>query len=243
MGLFDFITEPVSSIIGAGINAVGGIMGNNSAAKQAQLSRDQSIEIAQNAHRWEVNDLKKAGLNPILSAFGNGASAPAMATASQSNPFAGVGDTLNSGRKIDEVDKKIAESTVDLQQELAIKAQKEAGQAISQQHLNESNEQLVQANKTNAQLQSSNIIKQNEVLEAQRLQSMSSANLNSALAVKASAEAGVAAKESQLKDYDINAREYSKETERYTAPVEKVLDTVGKGVDIINPLKKGGRRR
>lgn len=34
-------------------------------------------EAAQNAHQWEVEDLRKAGLNPILSAHGSGASAGA----------------------------------------------------------------------------------------------------------------------------------------------------------------------
>lgn len=57
-------------------------------AEQAQKQMDFQERMARNAHQYEVEDLKAAGLNPILSASGgNGASAPsgAMATPDTSN--------------------------------------------------------------------------------------------------------------------------------------------------------------
>ena len=39
-----------------------------------KANRAHAVFMAQNAHQWEVEDLKKAGLNPILSAGGTGAS-------------------------------------------------------------------------------------------------------------------------------------------------------------------------
>jgi len=47
-------------------------------AKRAeQRARDWQREVGTNAHQWEVGDLRRAGLNPILSAGGKGANIPA----------------------------------------------------------------------------------------------------------------------------------------------------------------------
>lgn len=60
------------SIIGAGISAAASIYGANKQAKAADAANDKQIawqrEAMQNRHQWEVEDLRKAGLNPILSA-------------------------------------------------------------------------------------------------------------------------------------------------------------------------------
>lgn len=41
----------------------------------AKLNNQYQKEFAQNAHQWEVEDLKKAGLNPAITAGGSGAAA------------------------------------------------------------------------------------------------------------------------------------------------------------------------
>ena len=60
------------SIIGAGISAAASIYGANKQANAADAANAQQIawqrEAMQNRHQWEVEDLRKAGLNPILSA-------------------------------------------------------------------------------------------------------------------------------------------------------------------------------
>lgn len=58
---------------------------NKANAKEAQKSRDFTREQAQNSHQWEVADLRKAGLNPILSANG-GASMGSSAQATMQAP-------------------------------------------------------------------------------------------------------------------------------------------------------------
>lgn len=91
MGFFSSI---VKSITGGDIlGFAGGLLGANSSNKANSALNAQSIaferEKAQNAHQWEVEDLRKAGLNPILSAGGSGAStgSPTLIPAGAS-PFA-----------------------------------------------------------------------------------------------------------------------------------------------------------
>lgn len=70
---------------------VGGFLGNQASARQAQENRDWLTYMSNTSHQREVNDLKKAGLNPILTATGGaGASTPSSAIASQENPVKGV---------------------------------------------------------------------------------------------------------------------------------------------------------
>lgn len=53
-------------------NFLGGIFGGSSANKAAQAAAQAQMDFQkqtlQNRHQWEVNDLRAAGLNPILSA-------------------------------------------------------------------------------------------------------------------------------------------------------------------------------
>lgn len=56
-------------------------------------------EAMKNAHQWEVEDLQKAGLNPILSAGGTGASAGGVGGGSSVGMQSGMGglsDLINS---------------------------------------------------------------------------------------------------------------------------------------------------
>lgn len=58
-------------------------------AKQAELTRDFAERMSNTAHQREVKDLRKAGLNPILTAMnGNGASTPSVGTPSGSQASA-----------------------------------------------------------------------------------------------------------------------------------------------------------
>lgn len=86
--------------IGAALSAVGSIVGGKIAskdsrknAKQAQGHSDYQL---QNKHQWEVADLRKAGLNPVLSAGNYGNSAGSSPMAQAFNPADNVGNMTNS---------------------------------------------------------------------------------------------------------------------------------------------------
>ena len=95
MGLFKDVASVVSPIIGSAADLWGGTKANKLAASNAQANRDFQEYMASNAHQLEVEDLKKAGLNPILSANA-GATASGGANAAFVNPAQGVSSGLNS---------------------------------------------------------------------------------------------------------------------------------------------------
>ena len=84
--------------IASGIGAVSGLFGGAAdderdfAVASAQRANEFTREQLQNRHQWEVNDLRAAGLNPILSAMKGapsiGGSAQAVAGASSGSEFA-----------------------------------------------------------------------------------------------------------------------------------------------------------
>jgi len=103
--------EILSAIIGGGAELLGGILGNKSNAKQAdkamafensQAERQMAFqrEMASTEYQRAVEDMRKAGINPILAAKG-GNSSPAGASGSgnvahQENVLAGTTAALKS---------------------------------------------------------------------------------------------------------------------------------------------------
>lgn len=84
-----------SSVIGG----LGSMFGAHSANKaNLKIAREQmkfQERMSNTAHQREVEDLRKAGLNPLLTGGGSGASTPSGASATMQNEGAGIGDAIS----------------------------------------------------------------------------------------------------------------------------------------------------
>lgn len=101
------------TVIGAGIGLLGGILGNKSSAKQAEKQMSFQERMSNTAHQREVQDLRAAGLNPILSGTGGaGSSTPGGAMAQQQDVLT---PAVNSGLAAykAEIESKTAAAAID----------------------------------------------------------------------------------------------------------------------------------
>lgn len=92
--IFDSAGSAIGGLVSGVTSLIGGENQNSTAKEIASDNNATSIELANTAHQREVQDLKAAGLNPILSATGgSGASTPTLQAAPVQNTLSGVANS------------------------------------------------------------------------------------------------------------------------------------------------------
>lgn len=113
--------------------AIGGVANIGSSALSAYFGWKHQKEVMKNRHQWEVEDLRKAGLNPILSAGGSGSPGNA--------PIIEAPDVAGSAAKA--VEASLGKSQEDLIKAQTQQSVSSARQAESQTALNKTEEKRV----------------------------------------------------------------------------------------------------
>lgn len=127
--LGDFAGNLLGSVVGgAASGAVSNAYNMQAMDKQHEYNKD----MYQHRYQWQVDDMRKAGLNPMLSALNQSAGSPTGTGILSANTGSSLSADVNSSRRISEIEKnqlanntRQTDSTISLNRDLSLKYLKE----------------------------------------------------------------------------------------------------------------------
>lgn len=140
MGFFDGIG---SALVGGAAGLLGANASDESSAKAAAKANKFTKEQLQNRHQWEVEDLKKAGLNPMLSA-GAAPSIGSSAKADVTNKAEAISKNVSSAREARLLDAQLENIKEDTEKKRAEKNYTDnlGARAAQDYRINQANEPM-----------------------------------------------------------------------------------------------------
>ena len=220
MGMLDFITSPVASLAGGALSFLGQQGANQQNMENAQAQMAFQKEMSNTSYQRAVEDMKAAGLSPMLAYSQGGASVPTGAMPVVQNKLGAGVEAFQRG-----LTSSSAAALQNVQQD----------QVKSQTVLNSANAALAQANADKAKAETVNTIATTPNIE-KTLEKIAAEIQN--LQAGAKAHSAIAAQTTQRTAIEKPQAEFAKNQPKWAEYLSPVSQSIGTILNAIKGIRK-----